>query len=75
MDFKDNSIFPQTIKVLATNGSEEIDGTFMSAKWCSKDKVKLLYNIESYYVMFVFLWDTQFEKYIYEIGKELYFGI
>lgn len=73
-DFKDNSIFPQSIKVITTVG-EEVDGMFMSAKWCNKDKVKLLYNIENYYVMFVFLWDTQFEKYIYEIGKELYFGI
>lgn len=73
-DFKDNSIFPQTIKAITTNG-EEVDGEFMSAKWRSKDKVKLLYKIQDYYVQFDFLWDTQFEKYIYEIGKELYFGI
>lgn len=73
--FDDNSIFPQEIDVLATNGTEPIKGSFLSAKWVSTEKVKFLYKIEDYYVMFIIEWDKNFEKYIYSIGKELYYGI
>lgn len=73
--FDDNSIFPQEIDVLATNGTEPIKGSFLSAKWVSIEKIKFLYKIEDYYVMFIIEWDKNFEKYIYSIGKELYYGI
>lgn len=73
--FRDNSIFPREIQVLETNGTEPITGTFLSAKWSSVKKVKLLYKINDYFVMFIIKWDDSFEKYIYDIGEELYFGI
>lgn len=75
-NFKDNSIFPQSIKVYKNNNiEEEIDGFLLSAKWASLDVVKFLYKIENYFVLFIFSWDEQFEKFTNDLGYELYYGI
>lgn len=75
INFEDNSIFPNEIQALATHGTEEVTGTFLSAKWSTLKKVKVLYKIEDYYVMFIFTYDDAFERFIYSIGTELYYGI
>ena len=47
----------------------------MSAKWSDINRVKFLYKIEDFYVMFIFDWSKEFERYEPKIGKELYYGV
>ena len=35
----------------------------------------MLYRIEDFYVMFIFNWSNEFEKFETSIGEELYYGI
>ena len=50
-------------------------GEFLTAKFSSENRVKMLYKIEDFYVMFVFNYSTEFEKFEASIGKELYYGV
>ena len=70
----DEQIFPTEIQA-STNGAEETTGTYINAKYKNKDKVKLLYEIKKYFVMFTFTWDEGEQTYKLTSNKEIYFGI
>lgn len=74
-NFKDNSIFPQEVNIVPKKEGQELKGDFLTAKFSSEDKVKMLYRIEDFYVMFIFNWSNEFEKFETSIGEELYYGI
>lgn len=70
----DEQIFPTEIQA-STIGAEETTGTYINAKYKNKDKVKLLYEIKKYLVMFTFTWDEGEQTYKLTSNKEIYFGI
>jgi hypothetical protein len=75
LDFEEQ-IFPSQIQVEPQKeGDEPLTGNYINAKYKNKDKVKLLYEVEKYFVMFVFTWSYEFERYELTYSKEIYFGI
>lgn len=75
MDFEEK-IFPEKISVEPLKeGEPTLEGNYLNAKYKNKDKVKLLYEVNKYFVMFVLTWSEEFERYELTYNKEIYFGI
>lgn len=68
------SIFPKTYE-LVPKEEESITANFLNARYSSKDTVKLLVEVNKYFVLFIFKYDESFDKYTTETGRELIYGI
>lgn len=73
-DFDDITIFPETIVAYDVNNVEKT-GTLMKAKYRDKNHIKVLYNIEGYYVMFALRWNIHDSVYKVSAGREIYYNL
>lgn len=73
-DFEDITIFPETITAIDAKDNE-VTGTRMAAKYRDKDHIKVLYNVDGYYVMFELKWNKDDSAYKESSGREIYYNL
>ena len=70
-----NFINPELYFPTEITTDDDKTGTYMDAKYRSKDIVQFVYNIEGYHVIFQAIWDDTDKIYDFSSGKEIYYGL